>query len=125
MKKSLLSALLLLAFSFTGFSQTAFAGDWVGESKMPDGQVVKFKMSISQDGYEVDMGMKGKVDVVGKHVTEGNRVTVWDVSGEFACPSDQKGVYTYALDGDTLTFTKVSDPCEGRGSDDVLVLKRM
>lgn len=126
MKKALFSATLLLTFALSGLAQrAAYVGTWAGEGTGPDGQMVKFKMIIAEDSYQLDMGMDGNINVVGKVVAEGDQVSVWDVSGELACPGDQKGVYKFAVDGDTLTFTKVEDPCEGRGSDAVLVLKRM
>ena len=124
MKQSLFFVAFICAFSTTTFAQS-LVGRWAGEFPGQNGQpAVKFTLSISEHTYQFDMGMDGKVDVTGAYTTDGKQITIWDTAGENTCPSDQKGVYAYVLDGNSATFTKVSDACPGRG-DAPLVVKRM
>lgn len=122
--KRYLYTLFLLALATTAFSQkSALVGKWSGEFAGQDGQPVKFTMVITEDTYQFDFGMDGTADVTGAYTAEGDQVTVWDTAGENTCPSDQKGVYRYAVEADMVTFTKVTDACESRGNEP-LVLKR-
>jgi outer membrane lipoprotein-sorting protein len=124
MKKLLLCALFLLTLTATAFTQrSAIMGKWTGAFAGPDGQSMKFTMVISDDTYQIDFGMDGTPDVTGAYTADGDQVTVWDTAGENICPSDQKGVYRYAVEGDMVTFTKVTDACPGRGNEP-MVLKR-
>lgn len=44
---------------------------------------------------------------------------------ERACATENKGKYSYTMDGDTVTFAVVEDPCSGRaGNVDGTVLTR-
>jgi hypothetical protein len=38
---------------------------------------------------------------------------ILDFDGQYFCP-DGEGVYKIAIDGDTMSFSLVSDPCSGR-----------
>ena len=42
--------------------------------------------------------------------------TIWEssVSGPFACPVSDTGIFTYVITGNTITWTLVSDSCTGR-----------
>ncbi|MCB0529473.1 MAG: hypothetical protein KDC65_13405 [Saprospiraceae bacterium] len=125
MKKFPLLFLFLLVYCAGVSAQTSvIIGKWSGSFPGEDGQTLNFSMTISDDSYQIDFGMDGRVDITGSYTADGDQVTVWDTAGENTCPSDQKGVYKYALDGDTLTFTQVKDDCPGRGSEP-MVLKRM
>jgi hypothetical protein len=42
-------------------------------------------------------------------------MTVTDFDGMYMCPQSD-GVYKYAITGDFLNFTLVSDPCDGRNA---------
>ena len=116
----------MLFFATTVFTQQAsLVGKWSGEFPGQNGQpALKFTLTITENTYQFDMGMDGKVDLTGSYTADDKQITIWDTAGENICPSDQKGVYAYTLNGDTVTYTKVSDACPGRG-DAPLVVKRM
>jgi len=126
MKKLVFLASFMLALCAGAFTQEvgSIVGRWSGEVPGQDGKPVPFTMTITDATYEFDFGNDGRVDVTGAYTAKDNQVTVWDTMGENICPSDQKGVYSYVMDGDTVTFTKVTDACPGRGQEP-LVLKRM
>ena len=63
--------------------------------------------------YAVDMGMDGSIDIKGTYKLDGNQITIQDDPGS-DCTG--KGVYTFAIEGDTLTFTEVSEACQNRGT---------
>jgi hypothetical protein len=124
MKQSLFFVLLTFLFATTTFAQS-IVGKWSGEFPSQNDQpAMKFTLTISENTYQFDMGMDGKVDITGGYTSDGKQITIWDTAGENTCPSDQKGVYAYTFNGDAVTFTKVSDACPGRG-DGPLVVKKM
>jgi hypothetical protein len=125
MRILLFFTLLLLSPAFL-FSQGSIAGSWKMKAPAEDGSVQKIKFSFEEDGtYTVDFGMDGVVQVRGKYQMDGNRITIWDVDGEFACPSEMKGVYELDFTDDGLNVTKVSDGCPGRGNQDAFTMKRL
>lgn len=134
MKKLFLLPLFVLALATAAFTQkdshdgqatqASIIGKWAGEVPGPDGKPIAFTMTITKDSYAFDYGSDGTDDSSGAYTSYGDQVTVWDLAGKDICPSDQKGVYKFAFDGDTVTFTKVKDDCPGRG-DAPLVVKRM
>ena len=124
MKKLFVFALFVLSLSATAFAQQAgMVGKWAGQFTNPDGSALKFTLTLSDNAYEFDMGMDGAPDLYGSYTSEGDQITIWNTRGASDCP-DQKGVYKVTLDGDTATFTKVTDACPGRGTEP-LVVKRM
>ena len=124
MKKLFVFALFVLSLSATAFAQQAgMVGKWAGQFTNPDGSALKFTLTLSDNAYEFDMGMDGAPDLYGSYTSEGDQITIWNTRGASDCP-DQKGVYKVTLDGDTATFTKVTDDCPGRGAEP-LVVKRM
>ena len=56
------------------------------------------------------------IDVTGHATVDGCQISLVDDGGVYACPADQVGVYTFAVDATTLAFTLVSDPCAGRAT---------
>lgn len=127
MKKIFFLPVFLIAFGISGFAQgeASIVGKWVGTFPGQDGQLMTFTMTITDDAYSFDFNGDGAADQSGSYTaSDGNQVTVWDTAGENICPAEKKGVYKYAFDGDTVTFTKVKDDCPGRG-DEPMVLKRM
>jgi hypothetical protein len=69
--------------------------------------------SVTFSGTSYTIGFKGATAVKGVVAQSGNRLTFADRSGKYAWPA--KGVYTYSLNGRTLTFKAVSDSkCAGR-----------
>lgn len=111
---------------FFALAQADVAGNWLMAQETPDGHW-EAKFTMQDDGsYTVDLGNDGSVDVRGKTEFNGDQITVWDVSGENACGSDKKGVYTYKIEGDMLTLNRVKDECEGHGGPEgVMRMKRM
>lgn len=66
------------------------------------------KMNVLRNGRRVS---------VVKVAARGNRLTLTDLSGSYACTGSQKtGTYTYAYQpaSKRLTFTVVADRCSGR-----------
>ena len=59
----------------------------------------------------------GKLVVSGTTAFTGNKLTLVDMSGSYACKgSERAGVYSFSLKGKALKFTKVLDLCIGRAS---------
>lgn len=124
MKQSLFFVAFAFLFVNTTFGQS-LVGKWAGEFPGQNDQpAMKFTLTITENTYQFDLGMDGTVDMTGGYTSDGKQITIWDTAGENTCPSDQKGVYAFTLDGDMATFTKVSDACPGRG-DAPLTVKRM
>lgn len=124
--KKLFFLALLFSLSATAFAQQAgMVGKWAGQFTQEDGSALKFTLTITDNAYHFDFGADGTTDSSGAYTSDGgDKITIWDTAGQNTCPSDQKGVYTFALNGDTATVTKVSDACPGRGAAP-MVLKRM
>ena len=122
--KKLFFLALLFSLSGTAFAQQAgMVGKWAGQFTNPDGTALKFTLTITDKTYHFDIGSDGTTDSSGEYTSAGDRITIWDTAGQNVCPSDQKGVYRYAVEGDMVTFTKVTDACPGRGNEP-MVLKR-
>jgi hypothetical protein len=111
-----LFATLLLLLPLLGFSQAdLLVGDWKATMNGPDGKTREVKLTLKADGTaSVDFDLNGTLEVEGKYTVEGNQITFQDVSGPYACPADQKGVYTFDGTESSGSLTVVSDPCEGR-----------
>ncbi len=70
--------------------------------------------SLTFSGSKYTISFKGAVAVNGAFTQSGSKITFSDRGGKYACPG-KKGVYSYALNGHTLTFKRVSDAqCAGR-----------
>ena len=111
---------LLLAIAFVlpmGLAaQTTPAGTWKMTIPDQDGKDVPVQVVITDSGtYAVDFGVDGKVDISGKYTIDGDKMMIQDDAGS-ECTA--KGVYTFKTDGKSLTMTRVSDECEGRGGPD-------
>jgi len=125
MKKLFMFFLFAFSLSTVFAQQASLVGKWTGQFPNPDGTVLKFTMTITEDAFHFDFGSDGTFDASGGYASNGSdQITIWDTAGQNVCPSDQKGVYSYVLSGDSVTFTKVSDTCPGRG-DAPLVLNRL
>jgi hypothetical protein len=55
----------------------------------------------------------GDIIVRSTYKTVGDTIKIKDVDGQYPC-MDGEGVYRYVVDGDTLTFLLVADPCYNR-----------
>jgi hypothetical protein len=104
--------------SVAGASLT-MAATWCVAAAFPTG-------AYEAGGTVIDFGSDGRVHVLqgGKSVVEGtykvtgDKLTLTDVSGSFACPKDKaSGTYTWHVKESALTLTKVDDPCDDRSSD--------
>jgi hypothetical protein len=55
----------------------------------------------------------GDIIVRSTYKTVGDTIKIKDVDGQYPC-MDGEGVYKYVVDGDSLTFLLVVDPCYNR-----------
>ena len=55
----------------------------------------------------------GDIIVRSTYKTVGDTIRIKDVDGQYPC-MDGEGVYKYVVDGDSLTFLLVVDPCYNR-----------
>ncbi|HJU07843.1 MAG TPA: hypothetical protein VJ727_05105 [Rhodanobacteraceae bacterium] len=72
-----------------------------------------FTLAFDSNGH-FRGSQKDAVKVEGDYAVSGNQVTFTDTSGPWACPAKQTGTYRWESNGDTLTFSKVSDACKDR-----------
>lgn len=116
----LLALMVMLPFGLTAQSP-------VGTWKMPvpdqNGTMTSLKVDISADGtYAVDFRADGTVENKGKYTVENGKMTIQDTEGS---DCTEQGVYTFKIEGDTLTMTRVSDGCANRGGPDgVMTMQR-
>lgn len=98
-------------------------GNW--KMSVPDerGNLAPLSVNISADGtYAVDFGMDGTIENKGKYTLENAIMTIQDTEGSDCA---EIGVYTIKVEGDTLTMTRVSDSCPGRGGPEgVMTMQR-
>lgn len=88
-------------------------GSWKMSVPGQDGKMAPLKVDIAADGtYTVDFMADGTIENKGKYTVEGEKMTIQDTEGS-DCTG--KGVYTYKVEGNTLTMTRVSDACADRG----------
>jgi hypothetical protein len=114
MKKLLLNTLMLIAPMFL-MAQASVVGDWKLEVPGEDGQLYASKLSFDAEGnYTLDFAMDGTINVRGKYEVDGSRITLWDVGGEFGCPSEMKGVYEFEVTDTAMRASVVKDDCAGR-----------
>ncbi|MBI5486813.1 MAG: hypothetical protein HY905_05745 [Deltaproteobacteria bacterium] len=55
-----------------------------------------------------------RIDVTGQAAVDGCQITFGHEGGTYACPDEQPGTYTFTVDATQLSFTLVSDACDGR-----------
>ncbi len=115
-----LLALFLLPISLAAQS---LAGTWKMEVPDGNGGMMMMKATLSEDGnYALDWGADGSVEIKGKYEAKDGQVTIWDTEGS-DCTG--KGVYKYAISGNTMTMTRVSDACTDRGGPEgVMTMQR-
>jgi hypothetical protein len=115
MKKSISVVLAVTAAALLGgcamfqeSPQNALVGTWTN----PLGTV----WAIKADGtFQVSLSKTHRVDVWGKYTVTGDTMTIQESHGS-RTPKGCRGSATYKFtrDGETLTFTKVSDKCKLR-----------
>lgn len=111
--KAVVALLFCLPFSLAAQD---FVGDWTMKMPADNGDMVDVHLSIKGDGsYTVDFGKDGNVEINGNYQNDGNQITVWDDGTGDGCPKGAKGVYNWAIEGDKMTMTRISDACTSRG----------
>ncbi len=94
-------------------AQASPVGEWTSSGVTDEGETFVFKVTIADDKtYMVDFGADGEPEIKGTYTLDGNTIHIQDNEG-YECTG--KGVYNFAVEGDILTMTKVSDECPGRG----------
>lgn len=113
-------ALLLSPLSLMAQSPV---GSWNMSIPDQNGNMVTLKVDISDQGtFALDFGADGTIETKGKYTMDGAKMTIQETDGT-ECTG--VGVYTLKVEGDTMTMTRVSDACEGRGGPEgVMVMKK-
>lgn len=111
LSKSVLAVIAILFSTLTCLGQNdpsdKVAGTWIKTTDM--GSVT---LTISADKeYEVEFTGDGTADVTGSYVISGQQITFTDEGGDYS--SNSSGVYEFLV-SDSLRFTKVNDPVDGR-----------
>lgn len=123
--RSFLSILVVCFFCMpSGLqAQSSPVGDWISSGKTPEGESWSFKVSIKADNtYTVDFGADGQVEIRGTYTLDGQQMTIKDNPGS-ECTGT--GVYKFAVDGNNITMTMISDECKGRsGPEGVMKMSR-
>lgn len=98
-------------------------GAWKMSVPDQNGKMTPLIVNIAADGtYAVDFGADGTVENRGKYTVESGKMTIQDTEGS---DCTEPGVYTFKIEGDTLTMTRVSDGCANRGGPDgVMTMQR-
>jgi len=115
-----LALMVMLPF---GLMAQSPVGTWKMSVPDENGNMVPLKVAISEDGtYALDFGADGVIDTKGKYTVEAGKMTIQDTEGS-DCTA--QGVYTFKIEGDTLTMTRVSDGCTSRGGPEgVMTMQR-
>jgi hypothetical protein len=98
-----LCAVKLNAQSLTNTAWKGFFGDPVNDTLTIHFQKDTFYVSNPAGDVVVRSVLKISKDTM----------TITDVDGMYMCPQSD-GVYKYSITGDNISFTLVSDACEGR-----------
>lgn len=83
-------------------------GTWI---KVIDMQTLTLTLS-SDKKSQVEFTGDDVIDVYGRYELYETQITFTDEGGDYA--ADVQGVYDFKLGDNTLTFTKVEDPVDGR-----------
>lgn len=109
--------ILALLLPFFSYAQDGVVGDWKIEWDDANGHHT-LKLTLASDGtYMVDMEMDSKIDIKGKYEMDGDKMTIQDTEGEYACGEDKKGVYQITASAGSMTMTRISEDCPNRGSE--------
>jgi hypothetical protein len=90
----------------------AFAG---AQEKFPTGKfgAQGFVINFGADGRHAVM-QDGNVVVEGTYKVTGDQIEMTDLKGQYACAESGAGTFKWKYEGEALSFTKVTDSCEGR-----------
>lgn len=109
--------ILLLFTTPFALSAQSMVGSWTYQDTTPDGTEVTNTMTMHEDGtFTVDFASDGKADVLGTYTIDGSKITISDTPKESPCHG-KDGVYSFKLEGDTVTITLIEDACEIRRRD--------
>ncbi len=110
-----LAAVLGAATLACGDSVSPIVGTWIGTITTGPYFGGSGTIAFSPNGtYTGDYNSDRTPEVSGTYTTSGNRVSITDTSGSFACPLSDVGTYDFSVEGAALKFSVVSDPCATR-----------
>ncbi|MEL6391509.1 MAG: hypothetical protein AAFY36_08425 [Bacteroidota bacterium] len=106
-------AAILLALPLCLSAQNV-TGDWAMSGTTPDGQAFNTSVSFHADGtMTVDMGNDGTVDIQANYTHADGQISISDSAEASPCYG-KTGVYNISIDGDQMSVSLVSDPCDAR-----------
>ncbi len=114
MKTPLFRLLLaIVVASPLGLSAQSPAGNWKTSVPNAEGKMMLLQVNIMDNGtYTIDFGADGTVEIKGKYTLDKETMTIQDTEGSDCMES---GVYTFKVEGDNLTMTRIKDGCANRG----------
>jgi hypothetical protein len=111
MKKLLFLSLGFFLFPNFASAQQLAGTDWATKWGLPINDSIFYKFQ----GGTLYITDKANTNIFTSTYTESNdTLRVKDVSGSHACNPSEEGVYTFEINGNTLSITLVIDPCQVR-----------
>lgn len=114
MKKSLTTILFISCVIGPVLGQNDLEGTWIGKFNNPQGMSLTISWTFDDGTYLMDMNNDGAIEVEGKFEIVSDTLNVWDLKGNMACPENEKGSFTFEINGEALKIALVEDPCPGR-----------
>jgi hypothetical protein len=111
------SAVLCACATYPRSGPQAVAGTWTNA-------LGTVWMLSSNGGFDVDLNHDGKRDAWGNYTVEGDTITIIGIGGKVPKGCKGNGVYHFNRERDTLRFTRVSDKCQLRVKNVMLVWHR-
>lgn len=108
MKKIFFTTLLLISY-FCTHAQSLSNTTWT--NYLLDGS--SFNVRLSLDTLYTNAADGINYESIATYEVDGNNFTIQDIAS-IGCPPDDIGSYTFIIENDTLNFTLLNDPCEGR-----------
>ena len=106
---------LICCFMPIALMAQSVEGTWRTSLPTEDGGKMMLQVEMKADGtYAVDFGGDGTIEINGKYELSGGKMTIQDTGGPNAC-AGAKGVYSVQVTDKSMTMTRQSDECEGRG----------
>ena len=113
MKKiALLSCFCLVAGILRLSAQSLSHTSWKGYFGDPLNDTITLRFLVDEESA---LSSAGDTLAHSKITFSGDTLRFNDIDGRYAC-MDMQGVYRFSVQGDVLSFTLVTDPCEGRGN---------
>ena len=105
---------LTLVIPFTTLALVVSATRLPAADGLPTGTFVRGEWGVTFSADKTyHVTQNGELVVEGTYSGNHNQAVFQDTGGQYAC-SASDGKYTWKLDGDSLTFVKVEDDCNGR-----------